>query len=141
MSNSKQAANKAQIQKLYDAFATGDVPTVLAGLSPEIVWNEAENFIYADGNPYVGHDAILSGVFMRLGGEWEGFHLSDIRLYGADDDGVLATGRYRGRHNATGKELDAQFAHLWKLKDSLVVSFQQFTDTLQAAAVSGMVTA
>ena len=41
----------ALIRNLYEAFAKGDVPAVLAAMSPDIVWNEAENYPYADGNP------------------------------------------------------------------------------------------
>ena len=58
--------NVGLVRSLYDAFGRGDVPVVLAAMDPAIRWNEAENFPYADGNPYVGPDAILQGVFMRL---------------------------------------------------------------------------
>jgi len=44
-------------------------------MSPDIQWNEAENFVYADGNPYVGPDAVVNGVFARLGAEWEYWNL------------------------------------------------------------------
>jgi ketosteroid isomerase-like protein len=57
------------IRSLYDAFARGDVPGVLACMSPGIVWNEAENFPYADGNPYVGPAAVAGGVFARCASE------------------------------------------------------------------------
>src|ERR1017187_8878036 len=51
---SMSQANVDLIQSLYAAFARGDGPAVLAGMDPAIVWNEAENFLYADRNPYVG---------------------------------------------------------------------------------------
>lgn len=35
------------------------------------VWNEAENFPYADGNPYVGSQAIVEGVFGRIVADWD----------------------------------------------------------------------
>jgi hypothetical protein len=41
-----------------------------------VEWWEAENFIYDDGNPYIRPDAVLKGVFMRIGTEWEGFAVS-----------------------------------------------------------------
>jgi hypothetical protein len=50
--------NVAVIQGIYDAFANGDVAGVLSRRSPDIVWNEAENFPYADGNPYTGPEAV-----------------------------------------------------------------------------------
>jgi len=31
-----------KVKALYGAFATGDVPTVLAGMDPGIRWSEAE---------------------------------------------------------------------------------------------------
>lgn len=51
--------NSIVVDGLYKAFSAGDIPTVLAGMDPEIIWNEAEGNAYADGNPYVGPDAVL----------------------------------------------------------------------------------
>jgi ketosteroid isomerase-like protein len=127
--------NADRVKKLYDAFSEGDVPTVLAGLTTDINWNEAENFIYADGNPYIGHDAVVNGVFGRIGAEWESFNLIDKAFMNTEDGKVLVTGRYQGKYKASGKLLDAQFAHLWTMKDTLAASFQQYTDTKQAAEV------
>lgn len=50
--------NVAVIQGIYDVFATCDFAGVLSRMSPDIVWNEAENFPYADGNPYTGPEAL-----------------------------------------------------------------------------------
>ena len=44
---------------------------MLGALAPDIRWTEAEGFPY--GGTYVGPDAILQGVFMRLGTEWDGY--------------------------------------------------------------------
>jgi hypothetical protein len=35
-------------------------------MHPDIVWNEAESNSQADGNPYIGPDAILNGVLYVL---------------------------------------------------------------------------
>ena len=59
------------IRGAYDAFAEGDVPAVLSAMAPDIEWNEAENFPYPDGNPYIGPDAVVEGVFTRLGQDWD----------------------------------------------------------------------
>jgi ketosteroid isomerase-like protein len=58
--------NVETIRALYAAFAKGDVPTVLGALAPDAEWREADNFIYADGNPYVGTGAILQGKVTRF---------------------------------------------------------------------------
>ena len=129
-------ANADLIRAIYDAFAAGDIAGVVARMSPDMVWNEAENFPYADGNPYVGPDAILGGVFARIGAEWEGFAaLAEEIIDGGDR--IVALGRYRGIFKATGKALDAQLAHVWRVAGGRAVRFQQYTDPLQAARVTG----
>ena len=130
-----ESTNADRVQALYDAFAVGDVETVLGNFTDDIQWNEAENFIYADGNPYIGKDAIVEGVFTRLGEEWEYWNIVDTKFHNVEDDGVLVTGRYQAKHKVTAKVLDAQFAHFWKMKDTLAASFQQYVDTKQVAEV------
>jgi ketosteroid isomerase-like protein len=115
---------------MYEAFARGDVPAVLAQLDPQVVWNEAENFIYADRNPYLGPQAVLEGVFARVGGEWDGFTATPEHIHDAGDT-VVARGRYRGKYKTTGAAIDAQFAHVFDFRNGKIVRFQQYTDTLQ----------
>lgn len=121
--------NVSIIDGLYKAFAEGDIPTVLAGMDANIVWNEAESNSFADGNPYIGPDAVLNGVFARLGADHEYFKLEDIQLHGMDNNQVLATLRYDAKVKNTGKTYNAQAEHLWTLKDGKVIAFQQFLDT------------
>ena len=128
--------NVAVVRGIYDAFGSGDVPAVLGAMSPDIVWNEAENFPLADGNPYVGPDAILNGVFARLGADWDGFALTIDELLDAGD-AVVALGRYRGTSRATGRAVDAQLVHLWRIAGGKATGFQQLTDTLQFARATG----
>ena len=132
----KSQANVDLVRSIYAAFGAGDVPGVLGRMSAEMEWNEAENHIYAVGNPYRGHDAILAGVFARLGSEWDGFAAAPEEFLGCGDT-VVVLGRYRGTFKATGRPLDAQLVHVWRLADGKAVSFQQYTDTLQFARAAG----
>lgn len=124
--------NVQVVRELYESFGRGDVPAVLGQMDQSIEWNEAENFIYADRNPYVGPQAVLEGVFMRLGAEWEGFTVTPEEWMDAGNR-VVVLGTYKGTHNGTGKQVRAQFAHVWSLKEGRVVRFQQYTDTKQFA--------
>ncbi|WP_339628312.1 nuclear transport factor 2 family protein [uncultured Maribacter sp.] len=122
------------IDKLYNAFSTGDMPTVLGSMDPKIEWNEAESNSLADGNPYIGPNAILEGVFARLGDNHEHFGLKDVKTHGMSDNMVLATLRYDAKVKATGKSYNAQAAHLWTLNDAgKITAFQQFVDTKKLA--------
>jgi uncharacterized protein len=122
--------NGKTIQAMYAAFERGDIPFVIGILDPKIVWNEAENFVYADQNPYIGVDAVLTGVFGRLGGDWHGFAVAPHEIIDGGDT-IVALGRYSGVYKATGVKVSAQFAHVFKFKDGKVASFQQYTDTAQ----------
>ena len=128
--------NVEVIRGAYDAFARGDVPAVLASMAPDIVWNEAENFPYADDNPYIGPDAVVEGVFTRLGDEWDYWNLEIQDVMDAGDN-VVVLGRYRARHSETGSDLDAQFAHVWWLENGEITRFQQYADTAQTLAAMG----
>jgi ketosteroid isomerase-like protein len=117
------------IRGLYAAFSRGDLDAVRDALDPEIVWLEAEGFPYADGNPYVGPEAVLEGVYARLLREWNGLSekLESMLVAG---DHVLTTGYYTGTYRATGESVRAEFAHVWELSEGRVVRFRQYTDTL-----------
>jgi hypothetical protein len=128
--------NVAVIEGMYAAFAAGDVAGVLGVMDPAIEWNEAENFPYAGGNPYVGPDAVAAGVFGPLVAEWEGFAATPEQIVDGGDV-VLSMGRYTGTFIATVEPIKAQFAHVFWLRDGKIVRFQQYTDTAQVAAAVG----
>lgn len=119
-------SNVDLIRGVYDALAKGDVFAVLGVLSPEISWTEAEGFPYA--GTFVGPQAVLANVFMRLGTEWDGFAaVPDDFIDGGDN--IVALGKYSGTYKATGKSFKADFAHVWKLKDGKAVRFVQYVDS------------
>lgn len=119
-------SNLSSVQAVYDAFAKGDIPVVLGILSTEIEWTEAEGFPY--GGTYVGPNAVLEGVFMRLGTEWEGFAAVPHEFIDGGET-VVALGKYSGTYKTTGKSFEANFAHVWKVRDGKAVKFVQYVDT------------
>jgi len=44
--------------------------------------------------------------------------------------------RCTGTNKGIGRALDAQFAHVWRVHDGKIRSFQQFTDTAQFAGTA-----
>ncbi len=124
--------NVNTVRGMYDAFATGDIPTIIAALDPNVQWWEAENFIYADGNPYAGPDAVLSGVFMRIAEEWDGFAVSPENVLDAGDT-IIGHGHYIGTFKKNGASVRAQFAHFFTFENGKIMKFQQYTDTAQFA--------
>ncbi|MBL8208009.1 MAG: nuclear transport factor 2 family protein [Blastocatellia bacterium] len=117
------------IQGAYEAFAKGDVPSVLGIMDGNIVWKEADGFPLA--GTYNGPQGVLEGVFMRLGPLWEGFAVTPHELIDGGDT-IVALGQYSGKALATGKSLLVDFAHIWKFQDGKVIGFVQYVDTLIA---------
>lgn len=125
------------LTSLYDAFGRADVPTVLAAMSPEIQWHEAEsNPDMASGEAWVGPDAVLKNLFMKLGAEWDGFSVHPKSFHGAGDS-VIVEVRYSDTYKATGKSMDTQACHVWDVKGGKVTRFQQYVDTAKLQDVMG----
>lgn len=121
--------NVNTVRQLYNNFASGDIEAVGAVMDENLVWNEAENFPLADGNPYKGFKAVLDGVFSRIMSEWEYWKLNDLVFHEMTNNKVLVTGRYNAKYKKNAALMDLQMAHLWTFKDGKVVAFQQFADT------------
>jgi ketosteroid isomerase-like protein len=125
------------VRSVYEAFGRGDVQTVLGLMSEKVEWNEAEHFTYWTGSAFIGPQAVLHGVFARIGQDFDGFTVDVGRVVGCGDT-VLSEGRYRGTVKATGKRLDVQVAHVWDVRDGKIVRFQQYVDTWQVSQATGV---
>jgi ketosteroid isomerase-like protein len=124
------------IRNLYDAFAKGDVQTVLGAMDPDIEWNEAEGFMY--GGVYRGPNAILENVFMKFATEWEGFTVVADKIVDGGDGNVVGLGTYSGKYQKTGKSMSVPFAHAWEFRDGKIVRMRQYTDTAVIARNLGL---
>jgi uncharacterized protein len=120
------------VRGLYEAFARGDVPSVLGGFAPDIEWHEAEGMPY--GGVYRGADAIAQNVFGPIATDVEGFAIVPEQLIAAGDS-VAAVVRYTGTGKTTGKSLDLAVVHVWDIHDGKVARFRQFADTVSYAEV------
>jgi len=100
------------LKELYEKFATGDVPAVLAKFAPDIEWCEAEGNPYQpSGEAWIGPQAVLQNLFTRLGCDWDGFTVTPQRFLDAGES-VVVEARYTGTNLATGRPLDAQVCHV-----------------------------
>lgn len=115
------------VRSAYAAFAKGDIPSVLGLLAPDASWTEAEGGPY--GGTFIGPNGVLENVFMKIGAEWDGYAATPGEFV-ANDDTVVAIGKYSGTYKATGKSFTAPFVHVWKFQNGKVASFHQHTDTV-----------
>ncbi len=120
-------ANLELIRATYEGKSEDNGRNLLAALAPDATWTEAEGFPYA--GTYVGAEAIIAGVFHRLGTEWIGYK-AEVYTFMEDGDRVAAFGMYSGTYKATGKSMRAEFAHFYVLKGGKIKCMKQYVDTL-----------
>jgi ketosteroid isomerase-like protein len=123
-------SNLQIIAEHYAASDAKDIGAMLADLAPDAAWTEMQGFPYA--GTYIGSQAVLDNVFLRIGADFEGFAFSLERLHDAGDT-IIATGSYSGKHRGTGKSFSCRVAHLWRLAGAKIIGFEQFADTLLVA--------
>ncbi|WP_149359467.1 nuclear transport factor 2 family protein [Lolliginicoccus suaedae] len=115
------------IETLYDKFAEGDGPGVMAMMAPDISWIEEAGFPY--GGTYIGPDAVAANVLGPLASDWEGFRVQPGTIL-AEGPRVAALGWYSGRSRATGRSFRARFTHWFTVEDGTITSFEQVADSV-----------
>jgi ketosteroid isomerase-like protein len=125
--NKKTMTNLEIIKSTYEGKTSEENSQNLAKyVADDISWTEAKGFPYA--GTYIGLKNVTKNVFSRLGSEWIDYKFTP-EDYVASADKVVAYGTYTGIYKLTGKSLTARVAHVWKLKDDKIVSFEQFVDS------------
>ncbi|MGA9658483.1 MAG: nuclear transport factor 2 family protein [Asticcacaulis sp.] len=120
------ASNLDIIRSTYEGPSEENGKHLLGALAPDAVWVEAPGFPYA--GTYVGADAIIANVFHRLATEWIDYK-ANVESYIEDGDKVAAFGVYSGTYKATGKSMQAIFAHRYELRDGQIVHMTQYVDS------------
>jgi hypothetical protein len=122
------ATNKELIESAYASFAKGDVPAALGAFADDIQWTEADGYPLA--GTYVGPQAVLEGVFMRLGEIGDEFAVVPDRFV-ADGDTVVALGNCTWHRKSSGEPAAVKMVHVWTLDGGKAVTFQQHIDTVR----------
>lgn len=118
--------NFEAIKSHYAGSDRKDLGAMMAPITDKSAWTEMAGFPYA--GTYVGRDAIIAGVFKRIGDEWDGYNFALERLVDGGDT-IVGIGNYTGTYKKTGKKMNARVVHVWSMDDGKVVRFEQFTDT------------
>src|SRR5262249_25957688 len=115
------------VKRSYVAFARDDLDGVLADMSPDIVWHQAQGLPH--GGVYHGRDEVRRNIFDPLDEQWwEEFTADPDEFLDAGGE-VVVIGRYKGIAKNTAKKLDVPFVHVWTVEDGKCVRFRQFLDT------------
>jgi ketosteroid isomerase-like protein len=125
--------NVALAQSVYDAFARGDVPTVVGAMDPNIEWIEPEAPGFPFGGVRRGPQEVIDNVFALLQTYYQ--EIAFLPQEFVDDgDRVLILGESRGKAKASGTSFQVDFVHVLTFRDSRWTRFQHYTNTGVIAA-------
>jgi ketosteroid isomerase-like protein len=123
--------NTALIQKLYAAFAKGDVQTILDQLTEDVDWTlEGPDVI-----PFAGKRKGVAQVkkfFEALATTQTGQKLT-IDTFVAQGDQVATVGRYAFTVKANGRKVDSPVGHFFTIRNGKVSHFVDMADTAAVA--------
>jgi ketosteroid isomerase-like protein len=122
--------NVAVIQKLYAAFGSGDIQTILDTVAANAEWvNYGPSTI-----PYAGNFTGQIAAFFQAIGE----STTDAKVvpdrFIAQGDSVLSIGRYIATVRSTHARIETPVAHLFTVKNGTVTSWVGFSDSAAVAA-------
>ncbi len=126
--------NVALIRTGYEAFARGDIETVLSLFDPAIKWYTPDTIRF--GGTYEG----LAGVgefFSKLPENYQELHVQPS-TYIDRADTVVAVGKHRGR-SAVGTEFEIPFVHVWTFSNGKATTFTEYFDTTKMNMALGLV--
>ena len=116
------------MRKGYEAFNRADIDTVMGLMAPDIEWQESDVEGLPQRGTHHGPEDVANDVFGAIVGNWDDFQAVPDEFLDAGER-VVVLGRFQGRGKATGKTLDALYAHVWTLRDGKAVHVRVYADT------------
>ena len=116
------------VRDLYAAFGRGDIEACYAGMAPDIDWRSVGD---PEHWPAFGERQgieAVKGYFAVLAEELD-FNDFQVREIDACGDKVVAEGVSKVAFKQGGLPAEAEWAHIFTLKDGKIVRFREFMDT------------
>jgi len=120
-----QPTNTEFIQKIYAAFNSGDIQTVIASVAPNAQWVDHGPVAVPYAGDFTGR---ITEFFKAIGESTTGGSVA-IEQYIASEEKVVAIGRYRATVRSTGTKFDADVVHVFTVGDGKVTSWNGYGDT------------
>ena len=125
--------NVSLIRTGYEAFARGDIPTVLGLFSPSITWYSPDSV--ANGGTFTGPTEV-GGFFSTLPTMYAELSVQPETFVDRGDT-VVVIGRHRGR-TTVGNAFELPWVHVWTISNGKATSFTEHFDTTKLNAALGV---
>ncbi len=121
------AENVAVVRSVYENFAKGDIPAVMAVLAPHIEWVESPQDFLPHRGTHGSPEEVAGTVFAMVMETFDEFALTPEHFHDAGDV-VVVEGRAAGK-TKLGGVLDARAAWVWTVRDGLATANHNYHDT------------
>jgi ketosteroid isomerase-like protein len=124
--------NAKVVEQVYGHFKSGDIQSLLNLMSDDVEW-ELPNI---ENVPFAGkrHGREQVGEFFKsLADTEEALHFEPEEFI-AQGDKVVALGHYRWRVKSTGREFEADWAHVFTIRNDKVSKMHEYIDTAAVAS-------
>ncbi len=126
-------AAAALVKSGYEAFARGDVATVLALFDPAITWSTPDTVRF--GGTYTGPQGV-SDYFTCLPQLFEELEVRPVSFVEQGEQ-VIVQGEHSGR-TVAGIPFQVPFVHCWTVVGGKATSFTEYVDTVRVNAALGV---
>ena len=123
------------IREGYACFGRGDLPGLLALMTPDVDWQ----FTGDRAAPYTGRvhgTAAVGEWFMAVAGA-DDIQAFEPREFFAGADHVTVLGHERTVARASGRAFECDWIHVWQLREGRVARFVGMLDSEAAGAARG----
>lgn len=111
------------VQGIYDAFARGDLETILAAMHPDVTVTQEAPLPW--GGMYSGPAGVADFLGRLLAQVDVELEVGELIPAG---EHIVQIGHTTGKALATGKKFHAREVHVWGFKDGLVSSYAVYID-------------
>jgi ketosteroid isomerase-like protein len=114
----------------YEAFNRADIPAVLEAFDPQIEWHEPGGGRAPQGT-FNGAESVANDVFAPVPESFDEFEAQAEEFIDAGEH-LVVVGTFRGKSKA-GRQMQARYAHVWRMRDGKAVSFDNHVEAGQWA--------
>ncbi|WP_395700986.1 nuclear transport factor 2 family protein [Aquabacterium sp.] len=115
------------VQNAYAAFGRGDVPALLALLSPDVVWQFIGDRKAAYSGTVRGHGQVAE--WLGQVAAQDGIQAFEPREFLVGPDHVTVIGFERTQALPGGRLFESEWVHVWQLREGRISRFLGILDT------------
>lgn len=126
--NVAETTVRSLVERMYSALAAGDRAALTDALHPDFEGHFSPGLPEPIGGHHTGAQACITEGWLAIGALWS-MRAKPERWLDCGTGELLVIGQYVGTARATGRTVNAPFAHLWSAAGGTLRTLHQYTDT------------